>query len=266
VHVKLDTGMGRLGTRDADEAARTAAAVAAAPGLRLAGAMTHFATSDDDPAFAREQLGRFLPWARELRAAHGELLQHAANSAAALGIPESRLDMVRCGIAIYGMDPFGRDPTEHGLAPALELRSYVAEVKALAAGESVGYGRRFVAESPTWVGTIPVGYGDGVRRALTNDCDVLVGGRRVPLVGTVSMDNITVDLGAEPVERGAEAVLIGTQGGERVLAEEWARRLGTINYEITCGISSRVPREHHRDGVLVADAARAVAARGAAAP
>jgi alanine racemase len=266
VHVKLDTGMGRLGTRDADEAARTAAAVAAAPGLRLAGAMTHFATSDDDPAFAREQLGRFLPWAREVRAAHGELLQHAANSAAALGIPESRLDMVRCGIAIYGMDPFGRDPTEHGLAPALELRSYVAEVKALAAGESVGYGRRFVAESPTWVGTIPVGYGDGVRRALTNDCDVLVGGRRVPLVGTVSMDNITVDLGAEPVERGAEAVLIGTQGGERVLAEEWARRLGTINYEITCGISSRVPREHHRDGVLVADAARAVAARGAAAP
>jgi alanine racemase len=266
VHVKLDTGMGRLGTRDADEAARTAAAVAAAPGLRLAGAMTHFATSDDDPAFAREQLGRFLPWARELRAAHGELLLHAANSAAALGIPESRLDMVRCGIAIYGMDPFGRDPTEHGLAPALELRSYVAEVKALAAGESVGYGRRFVAESPTWVGTIPVGYGDGVRRALTNDCDVLVGGRRVPLVGTVSMDNITVDLGAEPVERGAEAVLIGTQGGERVLAEEWARRLGTINYEITCGISSRVPREHHRDGVLVADAARAVAARGAAAP
>jgi len=266
VHVKLDTGMGRLGTRDADEAARTAAAVAAAPGLRLAGAMTHFATSDDDPAFAREQLGRFLPWAREVRAAHGELLQHAANSAAALGIPESRLDMVRCGIAIYGMDPFGRDPTEHGLAPALELRSYVAEVKALAAGESVGYGRRFVAESPTWVGTIPVGYGDGVRRALTNDCDVLVGGRRVPLVGTVSMDNITVDLGAEPVERGAEAVLIGTQGGERVLAEEWARRLGTINYEITCGISSRVPREHHHDGVLVADAARAVAARGAAAP
>jgi alanine racemase len=246
VHVKLDTGMGRLGTRDADEAARTAAAVAAAPGLRLAGAMTHFATSDDDPAFAREQLGRFLPWAREVRAAHGELLQHAANSAAALGIPESRLDMVRCGIAIYGMDPFGRDPTEHGLAPALELRSYVAEVKALAAGESVGYGRRFVAESPTWVGTIPVGYGDGVRRALTNDCDVLVGGRRVPLVGTVSMDNITVDLGAEPVERGAEAVLIGTQGGERVLAEEWARRLGTINYEITCAIRSDPLRADRR--------------------
>ncbi len=249
VHVKLDTGMGRLGTRDAGEAARTAAAVAAAPRLRLAGAMTHFATSDDDPAFAREQLARFVPWAEELRAAHGgELLLHAANSAAALGIPEARLDMVRCGIAVYGMDPFGEDPARHGLEPALELRSYVAEVKPLAAGESVGYGRRFVARAPTWIGTLPLGYADGVRRALTNDCDVLVGGRRVPLVGTVSMDNLTVDLGPDPVGRGAEAVLIGAQGSERVLAEEWARRLGTINYEITCGISARVPREHHRGG------------------
>ena len=157
--------------------------------------------------------------------------------------------MVRCGIAAYGMDPFGDDPARHGLEPAFELRSYVAEVKPLAEGESVGYGRRFVAAAPTWIGTIPVGYGDGVRRALTNDCDVLVGGRRVPLVGTVSMDNVTVDLGPEPPERGAEAILLGAQGGERVLAEEWARRLGTINYEITCGISARVPREHHRGEV-----------------
>jgi alanine racemase len=249
VHVKLDTGMGRLGTRDAGEAARTAAAVAAAPRLRLAGAMTHFATADDDPGFAREQLARFMPWAEALRERHGELLLHAANSAAAIGIPEARLDMVRCGIAVYGMDPFGEDPVPHGLAPALELRSYVAEVKPLAVGESIGYGRRFVAAAPTWIGTVPVGYGDGVRRALTNDCDLLVGGRRVPLVGTVSMDNLTVDLGPEPPERGAEAILLGTQGSERVLAEEWARRLGTINYEITCGISARVPREYHRDGV-----------------
>ena len=111
MHVKLDTGMGRLGTRDADEATRAAAAVAAAPRLRLAGLMTHFATADDDPAFAREQLARFLPWADALRARHGgDLLLHAANSAATLGIPESRLDMVRCGIAVYGMDPFGVDP------------------------------------------------------------------------------------------------------------------------------------------------------------
>jgi len=246
VHVKLDTGMGRLGTRDPEEASRTAAAVASAPRIRLAGAMTHFATSDDDPAFAREQLARFKPWADAIRTEHGPLLRHAANSAAALGIPESRLDMVRCGIAAYGMDPFGEDPRNHGLTPALELRSYLAEVKPIAAGESAGYGRRFVAAAPTWIGTVPIGYADGVRRALGDGCDVLIDGRRVPLAGTVSMDNITVDLGPAPPERGAGVVLIGAQGSERVLAEDWARRLGTINYEITCAISPRVAREHHR--------------------
>ena len=246
VHVKLDTGMGRLGTRDPEEATRTAAAVAAAPRLRLAAAMTHFATADDDPAFALEQLARFSAWTEPLQAAHGPLLLHAANSAATLGIPEARLGMVRCGIAAYGLDPFGEDARRHGLAPALELRSYLAEVKPIAAGESAGYGRRFVARAPTWIGTIPIGYADGVRRALTNDCDVLIDGRRVPLVGTVSMDNVTVDLGPEPPARGAPVVLIGAQGGEEVPAEEWARRLGTINYEITCALTARVPREHHR--------------------
>ena len=250
VHVKLDTGMGRLGTRDAAEARDVADAVTAAPALRLAGAMTHLATADDDPAFAREQLARFAPWAEAVRARHPDAapLVHAANSAAALGLPESRLDMVRCGIAVYGMDPFQRDPAEHGLEPALELSSYLAEVKPVAAGESAGYGRRFVASAPTWIGTVPVGYADGVRRALTNDLDVLVDGRRVPLVGTVSMDNITVDLGPDPPARGAPVVLLGAQGGERVTAEEWARRLRTINYEVTCGISARVPRAHHRGG------------------
>jgi alanine racemase len=260
VHVKLDTGMGRLGTRDAGEATRAVEAVAAAPRLRLAGLMTHFATADDDPAFAREQLARFVDWVGPLRAP-GVLL-HAANSAAALGIPESRLDMVRCGIAVYGMDPFGADPDAHGLMPAMELRSYLAEVKPIAPGESAGYGRRFVAEAPSWIGTVPIGYADGVRRALTNNCDVLVAGRRVPVAGTISMDNLTVDLGSDPPERGTEVVLIGAQGGERVLAEEWARRLGTINYEITCGIGPRVPREYVGDET--AATLRAAASREAA--
>jgi alanine racemase len=243
VHVKLDTGMGRLGTRDAEEATRVAEAVAAAPGLRLAGAMTHFATADeDDDAFMHEQLAAFRPWAAAL-AGRGAIV-HAANSAATLREPGARFDMVRCGIAVYGLDPFQRDPAEHGLEPALELVSYVAEVKRVQPGQSAGYGRRFVAGRETWIGTLPIGYGDGVRRALTNNADVLVEGRRVPLVGTVSMDNITVDLGDRPVERGAEAVLIGARGGERLLAEEMAARLGTINYEITCGISPRVPREY----------------------
>jgi alanine racemase len=244
VHVKLDTGMGRLGTRDPEEATRVADAVEAA-GLRLAGAMTHFATADeDDDAFLREQLAAFEPWARAL-AARGALV-HAANSAATLRAPAARFDLVRCGIAVYGMDPFHRDPAAHGLEPALELLSYVAEVKRAAPGQSAGYGRRFVADRETWIGTLPIGYGDGVRRALSNNADVLVDGRRVPLVGTVSMDNITVDLGDERVARGAEAVLIGARGGERILAEELAARIGTINYEITCGIAPRVPREYER--------------------
>src|SRR5439155_4033324 len=114
-----------------------------------------------------------------------------ANPAAALANPAARLDLIRCGVAIYGMDPFQRDPAEHGLRPALELVSYLAAVKRAAPGESAGYGRRFVTERETWIGTIPIGYGDGVRRGLTNGADVLVGGRRVPLAGTVSMDNVT---------------------------------------------------------------------------
>jgi alanine racemase len=148
--------------------------------------------------------------------------------------------MIRCGIAIYGMDPFHHDPADHGLEPALKLVSYVAEVKRARTGESVGYGRRFVARRDTWVGTIPIGYGDGFRRGLTNAFEPIVGGRRVKGIGTVSMDNVTVDLGSEPVARGTEAVLIG----DGILAEDLARRLGTINYEITCGISARVPRRY----------------------
>jgi alanine racemase len=250
VHVKLDTGMGRLGTRDVDEARRVVAAVDAAPGLELAGAMTHFATADEvDDAFFGEQLAAFVPFADEVKAAHPDAVVHAANSAGTLRDPASHLDLVRCGIAIYGLDPFQRDPADHGLEPALELRSYVAAVKPVGAGQSVGYGRTWIAERPTEVGTVPVGYGDGVRRALSNDADVLVGGRRRPLVGTVSMDNVTVDLGpGTDVRAYDEAVLIGRQGDERVLAEEWARRLGTINYEITCAVTARVPRAHHRDG------------------
>jgi len=243
VHVKLDTGMGRLGTRDPDEAARVAAAVDAAPGLRLAGLMTHFATADEeDQTFLRRQLDAFTPWAR----AHARegVLVHAANSAATLAAPEARFGLVRCGVGIYGLDPFQSDAAARGLEPALELRSYLAEVKRAEPGQSAGYGRRFVAERATWIGTVPIGYGDGVRRALGDNADVLVAGRRLPVVGAVSMDNLAVDLGDDPPPRGAEVVLIGPG----LPAEAMAARLGTINYEVTCGISARVPREYHRDG------------------
>ncbi len=250
VHVKLDTGMGRLGTRDPDEARAVADAIAASPLLELAGAMTHFATADEPgDAFMGEQLARFAPWADELAAAAPGLIVHAANSAATLRSPASHRDLVRCGIAIYGMDPFHEDPALRALEPALELTSYVADVKPAAPGQSAGYGRRWRAERPTRVAVLPIGYGDGVRRGLSNDADVLIRGRRHPLVGTVSMDNVTVDVGPDSdVAPGDRAVLIGPDGEQRILAEEWARRLGTINYEITCGLSQRVARVHHWDG------------------
>jgi alanine racemase len=244
LHVKHDSGMGRLGEKDPEVVAQLADAVAADPRLELAGLWTHFATADEpDAAFMEEQLGRFEPLASRIRAAHPGLTVHAANSAAALREPRTHFDMVRCGIAVYGLDPYGKDSDEQGLEPALTLRSYVADVKRFAAGESAGYGRRWTASEDTWVAAVPIGYGDGVRRGLTNNAEVLIGGARHPLVGTVSMDNLTVELGPETeVRQGEEVVLIGAQGSDRIPAEDWARRLETINYEITCGISARVPR------------------------
>ncbi len=245
VHVKYDSGMGRLGERDPDAVADVARAAAASDSVDLVGFWTHFATADeDDASFLDEQLDRFLAVAEPLKAEFGDLILHAANSAATLREPRAHLDMVRCGVAIYGLDPFGRDPAQQRLEPALSLTSYVADVKRFEPGATAGYGRTWAADRQTRVGVLPIGYGDGVRRGLSNNADVLVGGHRYPLVGTVSMDNITIDLGPEPtVSAGDEAVLIGAQGGERILAEELARRLDTINYEITCGISPRVPRE-----------------------
>jgi alanine racemase len=250
VHVKYDTGMGRLGERDADTVRRVVDRVAADTRLELAGFWTHFATADEpESSFFDEQVERFVRLVERVRADHPGVLVHAANSAATLREPASHFDMVRCGIAVYGLDPFQADPFEHDLEPALELRSYIADVKRFAAGDSAGYGRRWEAPADTAVGVLPVGYGDGARRGLTNNADVLIGGRRHPLVGTVSMDNVTVDLGAETeAGPGEEAVLIGHQGDERILCEEVARRLDTINYEVTCGISQRVPRIHVNAG------------------
>ena len=244
VHVKLDTGMGRLGTDDPREARGVARKIDAAKRLRLAGLMTHFATADErgDEHFPA-QLERFTAFVSDMRAEYAGLVVHAANSAATLRDPGSHFDMVRCGVAVYGLDPFGRDAAQQDLEPALTLESYVAAVKRFKPGQSAGYGRRWTAREPTWVGVLPIGYGDGWRRGLTNNCDVLVGGRRRPLVGTVSMDNVTVDLGPDTdVAVGDQAVLIGTQAGERITAEEVAERLGTINYEVTCGLTRRVPR------------------------
>jgi alanine racemase len=244
VHVKYDSGMGRLGNPDPDEVLALARACDADPSLQLAGIWTHLATADEpDSGFFDEQLDRFDRVAAAVRSEFPGVVAHAANSAAVFRDRRAHYDMARCGVALYGLDPFQEDPALRGLAPALELRSYVADVKRFEPGASAGYGQRWKAPAGTWVGVVPLGYGDGVRRALTNNAEVLVCGRRRPLVGTVSMDNVTIDLGPDGgVEPGEEAVLIGAQGDDRILAEELARRLDTINYEVTCGISARVPR------------------------
>jgi alanine racemase len=251
VHVKLDTGMGRLGTRDPDEATAVAEAVAAADGLELVGAWTHFATADDrgDPFFG-QQLAAFRAWAEPLRARHPGLLLHAANSAALLRDAASHFDLVRPGVAVYGLDPYGEDPAARDLEPALELASVVAAVKPIGPGESAGYGRRWTAQRETLLATVPIGYGDGYRRGLTNRGEALLHGVRIPLVGTVSMDNVTFDVGAAGLgpQVGDDVVLIGAQGAEQITAEDVARALDTINYEVTCGIAARVPRIYHRDG------------------
>ena len=217
VHLKLDTGMGRYGLSELPS-----------PATEVVGLMTHLATADSDAAFARAQLERFETATREF----ARLERHAANSAAALRIPEARFDAARCGIALYGLSPFGTDPVEDGLEPVLSWQSALAQVKQLAPGESAGYGRRFVADQATWIGIVPVGYGDGFRRDFTGT-EVRVGGEPRHVVGTVSMDSFAVELDRElPV--GTPVVLLG----HGVLAEAHARAADTINYEIVCGIES----------------------------
>jgi alanine racemase len=200
--------------------------------------MTHLATADTDPAFARQQVERFADATREF--AH--LQRHVANSAAALRLPEARFDAARCGIAIYGLSPFGTDPADDGLEPVLSWHSALAQVKQLAPGESTGYGRRFIAERPTWIGLVPVGYADGFRRDLTGT-QVLVAGAPRRVVGTISMDSFAVELPGE-LRVGTPVVLLG----HGVLAEAHARVAGTINYELVCGIDTG-PRRARRAAI-----------------
>jgi alanine racemase len=217
VHLKLETGMNRYGLSELP-----------APPAEVVGLMTHFATADTDLEFARAQLERF----RAQTDGYSHLTRHAANSAATLRLPESHLDAVRCGGAIYGLSPFNTDPGEDGLEPVLSWQSFLAHVKQLQPGESTGYGRRFLADEPTWIGIVPVGYGDGFTRDLTGT-EVRVAGELCPVVGTISMDSFAVRLPRKlPV--GSPAVLLG----HGVLAERHAAVAGTINYELVCGVES----------------------------
>jgi alanine racemase len=217
VHLKLDTGMGRWGLSEL-----------AQPPLEVVGLMSHLATADSDAAYAEWQIERF----RQATAPYSHLTRHIANSAGALRYPSSRFEAARCGIALYGLSPFGTDPAEDGLEPVLTWTSQLAQVKLLRAGHSTGYGRRYIAQADMWIGIVPVGYADGFRRDLTGT-QVRVGGELRPVIGTISMDSFAVELDRElPV--GTPVVLVG----RGVLAESHARVADTITYELATGINS----------------------------
>ncbi len=218
VHLKLDTGMGRWGAGELP-----------APTREVVGVMTHLATADSGPEFARVQLESFRAATAHLPP---HMTRHAANSAAALRLPEARLDAARCGIALYGISPFGTSPADDGLEPVLSWRSELARTVLLRPGESTGYGRRFVAERDTWIGVVPLGYADGFRRDLAGT-EVLVAGERRRVIGAVSMDAFAVELERE-LPRGTPVTIVG----DGLALEEHARVAGTIAYELATRIES----------------------------
>jgi alanine racemase len=245
VHLKIDSGMHRVGC-DPTDAAAIAEAVVAAPGLRLEGVYSHLAVADE-PAhpFTAQQVAVFDRVLAELAAAgvRPEVV-HLANSAGALAHPLARRSLVRAGIALYGISPGpGVDPLAVALRPALSLHARVSMVRRVRAGEGISYGLRHTFATDTTVAVLPIGYADGVpRRLFSAGGQVLVGGRRRPIVGVVTMDQLMVDMGVDDVAVGDHAVLIGRQGDDEITAAEWADRLGTIGYEIVCGISRRIER------------------------
>ncbi|MEI6701774.1 MAG: alanine racemase [Actinomycetota bacterium] len=254
VHLKIDTGMHRVGASPSDAIA-LAMEIAASPVLVFEGCYTHFAVADgasaDDRAFTEAQLDSFLGVIDELgRIGIEPTLLHAANTAAAMAFPRSRLSMVRCGIGIYGYEPTVAVAEVAAVAgvsrlePAMAITAEVSAVHVLPSGARPSYGRRRALVEPSTVATVPLGYADGLpRRLFDAGFTVLIGGKRRPLAGAVTMDQIVVDCGDDAIKVGDEVVLLGRQGDEEVTVAEWADLLGTIHYEVLCSISARVPRQ-----------------------
>lgn len=239
VHLKVDTGMHRVGVapREIDE---LVAAIEGSPRLELAAVWTHFSVADEDPVFTRTQISRF----DETTVSHHPEMSHLANTAGAVLFPEARRSMCRIGLGTYGLHPCPETREVVDLRPAMRLVTHVSHVQRLDAGERPSYGRVRELDRPSTVVTAPVGYADGFTRALTSEGWALVGGERHPLAGTVTMDQIVIDVGDTMPEVGDEVVLLGRQGDAEIDADDWARRLGTISYEVVCSIGPRVPRRY----------------------
>jgi alanine racemase len=249
VHLKLDTGMHRVGAapREAFEVARR---IHHDPRLALTGVFTHFSVADEDHEYTLQQnsaLGAFVGALAD-EGIEAKLV-HAANTAAAFDLPETRHDVCRVGLGLYGMRPVPQSGSDLDLRPAMRVVTHVGYVRRLPAGARPSYGRVTELVGASNVATAPIGYADGVARRLTTGGEVLIGGKRYPYAGTVTMDMVVVDLGDDTVEPGEEMVLLGAQGGDEIRAEDWAAALGTINYEIVCGFGSRLPRRYVGNGV-----------------
>jgi alanine racemase len=253
IHVKVDTGMGRFGLLP-DEVVAFVRRIAELPGLKLEGLFTHFAVADSaDKTYTRRQFDLYMGVVGQLEAAGFAVpLRHVANSAATLDLPEMHLDMVRCGIALYGLRPSDDVEPAIPLKPAMALKSRVARVRTLPPGASISYGCTYTTTRPTPVALVPVGYGDGCHRILSNKGSVLIGGKRAPIVGRVCMDQFVADVtDIEGVRQDDEVVVLGRQGAEEISAEEVAALAGTINYEVVTSILPRVTRVYLRGGQVV---------------
>lgn len=246
VHLKVETGMGRIGVPIPEAPAMASYIDQRCPNLLLEGIFTHLPVSDDpDPGYTREQIQRFKDVVDDIHRAIGRQvgLVHCANSGAVLGHEPGWLDLVRPGIMVYGYYPDPRTPPTIPIKPGMSFHTRMSFIKRVTAGTSIGYGRTWFAPQDTWIGTIPVGYADGFNRLFSNRGRVLINGRSYPVVGRVCMDQSMIDLGPESaVQVGDEVVLMGKNGTEEITCDEWAQVLNTITYEVTCQINPRVAR------------------------
>ena len=261
IHIKIDTGMSRIGflyhdTETDKKSVDEIAKVCSLPGLYPEGIFTHFASADegrDGEVFTRLQFDLFLDVISRLKALGTEFeLRHCCNSAGIMDYPEMHLDMVRPGIILYGLDPSPVLKGRLDLKPAMELKTVISLIKTIEAETPVSYGRTFVTDKETTIATVPVGYADGYPRALSNRVSMIVNGKRVPAIGRVCMDQMMLDITDVPgVKEGDTVTVFGSDGNEEITVDELADMLGTINYEIICGISKRVPRIYKNDGEYV---------------
>lgn len=256
IHIKLDTGMSRIGFKPDDESLEVIKKIAKLPAVEIEGCFTHFATMDEkDKTKAMKQFERYIDFVKRIEDAGIKIpIKHISNSAGIIEKQEVNLDMVRDGICVYGMYPSDEvDKTKLKLTPAMEIKSYVSFVKTLEAGVEIGYGGTYTTTKETTVATIPVGYADGYSRALSNRGRVLIKGKSFPIIGRVCMDQFMVDISELPkIKQGDEVTLVGRDGGEYISIEEVADMSYSFNYEFVCDIGKRIPRVYYKDGKVVA--------------